>query len=76
MEITFLFLITFNPGTCSDKVNGFSCTCQSGFTGVRCETNINDCPPSICGNGKCYRLERQVKGQLDLLLNWFVPSTC
>ena len=54
-----------NSGTCTDMVNAFSCTCQSGFTGVRCETNINDCPPSICGNGK----ELGFKGSTDFTVD-------
>ena len=52
-------------------VNAFSCTCQSGFTGVRCETNINDCPPSICGNGK----EQEFKGSADLVTRCMVNIT-
>ena len=39
-------------GTCVDKINGFSCDCHAGFTGVRCEVNINDCLPSLCVNGR------------------------
>jgi len=53
-----LAFLTNNSGTCIDMVNAFSCTCQSGSTGVRCETNINDCLPSICGNGKELGLQR------------------
>jgi hypothetical protein len=26
----------------------FRCTCQPGFTGHRCETNINDCEGIVC----------------------------
>ena len=25
-------------GTCNDHVNGFTCDCASGFTGICCET--------------------------------------
>ena len=39
-------------GSCTDMLNAFACTCQSGFTGPRCEVNINDCPSSGCGNGE------------------------
>ena len=27
-----------NGATCHDQVNGYSCTCASGYTGGRCET--------------------------------------
>ena len=27
-----------NGGTCSDAVNGFTCACADGYTGVQCET--------------------------------------
>lgn len=39
-------------GTCTDRVNAFSCACQPGFTGLHCDVNIDDCPSFGCGNGK------------------------
>ena len=29
-----------NSGTCTDRLNGFICTCRFGFHGSRCETSI------------------------------------
>jgi hypothetical protein len=32
----------------------FKCDCASGFTGPRCETNINECQSNPCQNqGTC-----------------------
>jgi hypothetical protein len=28
-----------NGGTCTDQVNGYSCTCVAGYTGNRCENS-------------------------------------
>lgn len=45
-------------GTCIDKINNFTCICPTGFTGVRCEENIDDCVSAPCVNGtkSCFTL--------------------
>lgn len=30
----------------------YSCQCQSGFNGTKCDTNIDDCVSVNCGNGQ------------------------
>ena len=42
--------------TCIDDVNQFICQCPLGFTGQRCQTNIDDCGADLspCDNeGTC-----------------------
>lgn len=34
-----------------DKINGFSCTCRSGFTGDHCQYEVNECDSQPCLNG-------------------------
>ncbi|XP_025086757.1 uncharacterized protein LOC112559636 [Pomacea canaliculata] len=43
----------FNNGTCTNIPDNstFDCSCQPGFSGVRCETNVDDCASSPCRNG-------------------------
>nr|XP_009305790.1 protein eyes shut homolog isoform X2 [Danio rerio] len=33
---------------------GFQCRCRKGFTGPRCEVNIDECSSNPCLNGFCY----------------------
>lgn len=39
-------------GTCTNIIpDGFRCSCPPGYTGTRCETEINECDPRPCQNG-------------------------
>jgi hypothetical protein len=41
-----------NAGRCVETSSGdASCECAPGFSGIRCETNIDDCTPNPCDNG-------------------------
>ena len=46
MELLFYIL-----GSCTDRINGFECACKAGFSGLRCEEDINECLQVSCGNG-------------------------
>ena len=47
-----------NGGTCEHiSIDQFVCNCPLGYTGVMCETNIDECLGYVCGmNGKCVDL--------------------
>ena len=34
-------------------VNGFSCACKPGWTGLKCSSNINECNQNPCIHGTC-----------------------
>nr|CAH7754904.1 unnamed protein product [Callosobruchus chinensis] len=40
-----------NGGICTPYKSTFNCTCQPGFTGKFCQTNINECLTNPCLNG-------------------------
>jgi len=42
-----------NKGSCMGIENDFKCSCPPGFTGKRCETNIDECINNPCINGEC-----------------------
>ena len=43
-----------NGGTFLVAKDSFKCLCADGFTGVNCETNVDDCEQVIClNNGTC-----------------------
>ena len=58
-ECEFPELVTCNGrGTCINQVHAYTCTCDPGFTGKDCQTNINDCDAALvdragekCANG-------------------------
>lgn len=35
---------------CLDAINGYTCLCNTGFTGQYCETEIDYCIPAPCYN--------------------------
>lgn len=38
-----------------DLVGGYECGCEAGWTGDRCQVDIDDCASSPCQNGAdCY----------------------
>ncbi|KAG6924243.1 neurogenic locus notch -like protein 1-like, partial [Chelydra serpentina] len=37
-----------NNGTCVDRVGGYRCSCPPGYTGERCEGDINECLAKPC----------------------------
>ncbi|CAG2189166.1 unnamed protein product [Mytilus edulis] len=38
-------------GVCTDGINGYICTCDSGYTGNNCEENFDECGSNPCQNG-------------------------
>jgi probable HAF family extracellular repeat protein len=38
-------------GTCTAVGDTYDCSCDDGYTGETCETNIDDCAPNPCENG-------------------------
>ncbi|XP_061172996.1 neurogenic locus notch homolog protein 2-like [Saccostrea echinata] len=42
-----------NGGSCVEKYGGYQCSCFTGFTGINCENDINECLDSPCSNGTC-----------------------
>ena len=39
------------PHHTQDLVADYLCSCDDGYTGVNCETDINECVPNPCHNG-------------------------
>lgn len=61
-------------GHCVDGVHSYSCSCNEGYTGTSCETNINECGSSPCQHGSsCSDL---VDGYTCACPNGFVGPRC
>ena len=76
-----------NGGNCSHTSNTgeYSCSCQTGYTGMTCETDIDECSMEPChNNGTCivranslslcvysplHRMENQVALNVSVLLD-------
>ncbi len=43
-------------GACEADAGTISCTCETGFSGSNCQTNIDDCTNSACASGQCVDL--------------------
>ncbi|CAH3179804.1 unnamed protein product [Porites evermanni] len=58
----------FNGGTCTDRVNGYICSCRPGYAGARCQTVLLnqwvDHTPQWCTHS--YRRELQRGGGVTL----------
>lgn len=50
-----LFFFFETGGHCVGHGNLRLCSCRAGFTGSRCETNINECAKNPCANGSTCR---------------------
>ena len=37
-------------GTCTETNDGYECTCENGYQGHNCDTDINDCAGNPCGD--------------------------
>lgn len=40
-----------NSATCNDAINDYQCACPAGFTGFKCQHDIDECASSPCKYG-------------------------
>ncbi len=38
-------------GSCNELLNGYTCSCPGGYSGLLCQNEINECASSPCQNG-------------------------
>ena len=63
-----------NNGTCSDMVNGFNYTCNTGYTGIICDTELIGCASNPCvNNGTCMET---LDGLICQCVNGYNGTTC
>ncbi|CAG2199744.1 Delta-like protein B,Fibropellin-1,Fibropellin-3,Neurogenic locus protein delta,Protein crumbs homolog 1,Sushi, nidogen and EGF-like domain-containing protein 1,Protein jagged-1,Protein eyes shut,Delta-like protein 1,Protein jagged-1a,Neurogenic locus notch homolog protein 2,Protein crumbs,Neurogenic locus notch homolog protein 4,Sushi, von Willebrand factor type A, EGF and pentraxin domain-containing protein 1,Protein crumbs homolog 2,Neurogenic locus Notch protein,Neurogenic locus notch homolog protein 1 len=63
-----------NGGSCNDEINGYKCTCAAGFTGTRCEIDIDECVSNPCENGAT--CNDQVNGYNCTCADGFTDTHC
>ena len=49
---------TLFAGQCTDHVNNYTCTCDLGFEGRNCDTDIDFCKSSPCVHGKALFIKK------------------
>ena len=40
-----------NGGNCTDQLNAYLCSCETGYTGTDCEMEVDECDSDPCLNG-------------------------
>ena len=49
-NLIIVFVIGKLNAICESNMTTRSCKCKSGYTGLQCETNINECSSNPCIN--------------------------
>lgn len=67
-----------NGAECIDEVKDYKCNCHSGFSGKRCQIDINECESNPCKySGIC--LERSnitlYNPNIETIINMTLPET-
>ncbi|XP_056156472.1 LOW QUALITY PROTEIN: sushi, von Willebrand factor type A, EGF and pentraxin domain-containing protein 1 [Lampris incognitus] len=75
-----------NKGTCEEVGAGYVCTCMPGFTGAKCESDVDECDSAPCQNGglckdgmgdfQCQCQPGFVGSQCEMEVNECVSSPC
>ena len=73
-DVTKFIDLSFSYQFNFEKAAGYWCECQPGYTGVDCETKIDECEHEPCGrNGKCLDLVNRFECEC---YNGYQGKTC
>ncbi len=64
-----------NGGTCVDGADSYTCECKDGFSGLHCETDIDECASMPCQYGICTDLPGGFSCQCTVA-NTVPPQCC